>query len=157
MLYSTWFERRGLDWPLPLPFLSFHDSLQPCTILSTDFLFQTQEYWDQRFEEEENYEWLLSFEKVEAYILPHLKTTDHILVIGCGNSTLSNDLYDRGYCHIKNIDFSRNVIEKMSRLSRELGHAASMRWIEMDMLDMAAFDDDSFDVVLDKATMDAIM
>jgi hypothetical protein len=43
----------------------------------------------------------------------------------------------------------------MSEASSQQGHS-EMRWLTMDMLDMS-FDDSSFDVVIDKATMDALM
>ena len=112
-------------------------------------------YWDERFQEEEQFEWLLSFEKVERYLLPYLKQSDRILIIGCGNSSMSDDLYDRGYHNIVNIDFSPSVIKKMGTASMAAGRD-KMKWLEMDMLDMT-FEDSYFDVIIDKATMDALM
>ncbi len=58
-----------------------------------------------------------------------------------------------GYTNIVNIDYSRTVIEKMSALHRD---KASMQWLEMDMTKLT-FEDSSFDLVLDKAAMDAIL
>jgi EEF1A lysine methyltransferase 4 len=78
-----------------------------------------------------------------------------ILVLGCGNSTFSSDLYDAGFTNIVNIDFSAVVIEKM-----RVKHSAlrpRMTWLVMDMLNMSAFGAEEFDVVIDKATMDALM
>lgn len=112
-------------------------------------------YWEERFAEEESFEWLLTYQQVERHILPHLRYDDSILIIGCGNSSLSDDLFERGYQKITNIDFSETVISKMSSLSSQKGHT-EMKWLVMDMLDMK-FDDMIFDIVLDKATMDALM
>ena len=117
-------------------------------------MFKEKGYWEQRFEHEEEYDWLLTLAKLESQLLPHLHMDDRILIVGCGNSTLSADLYDRGYHHITNIDFSATVIDKMKSL-----HSVSrpgMVWLEQDMTDLR-FDASTFDVVLDKASMDALM
>ena len=47
-----------------------------------------------------------------------IKRTDRMLVIGCGNSEISADLFDNGYTHITNIDFSPLVIEEMIAKNR---------------------------------------
>ena len=44
--------------------------------------YKEQWYWEERFGDEESFEWLLNFEQVERYLLPHLKKEDSILVIG---------------------------------------------------------------------------
>lgn len=75
-------------------------------------------------------------------------------MLGCGHSTLSQDMYDDGYENIVNIDYSRVCIERMRNL-----HAATrprMTWQEGDVRKME-LDDASFDVAIDKATMDAMM
>ena len=126
-----------------------------CWKEAKNFEYKEKWYWEERFAEEESFEWLLTYEQVERYLLPHLRYDDRILIIGCGNSSLSDDLYERGYQKITNIDFSETVISKMSLLSSQKGHS-EMKWLVMDMLDMK-FDDTTYDVVLDKATMDALM
>jgi SAM-dependent methyltransferase len=118
--------------------------------------YKEREYWENRFADEENYEWLLSYSQIRPYISPYINHSDNILVIGCGNSTLSLDLYDNGYKNITSIDFSSKVIEKMKQKS-ESSNRHEMKWLEMDMLNMYAFDASCFDVIIDKATMDAIM
>lgn len=35
------------------------------------------------------------------------------MIIGCGNSEISADLFDNGYKSIVNIDFSQNVVDEM--------------------------------------------
>ena len=117
--------------------------------------FKEKEYWEQRFAEEDSYEWLLSFTQIQEFILSRIPSkSSRILIVGCGNSNFSSDLYDVGYHDITNIDFSNVVIEKMALKNSE---RPEMRWVFMDMTELSAFDDGSFDVILDKASMDALM
>ena len=77
------------------------------------------EYWDDRFAQEPSYEWLLTFEEVAAQMTPFLKSSDKILVVGCGNSNFSADLYDAGFTNVVNIDFSSIVIENMRERNQD--------------------------------------
>ncbi len=138
--------------------------------------YGTKEYWEHRFLTEESFEWLLSYVQVQHQLEPifqqycHSDQKEHdnavtsarsndksrvrILVVGCGNAPFSCDLYDDGYTNIVNIDYSSIVIQNMQQL-----HSTSrpnMQWIVMDMT-RNTFPNASFDVVIDKAAMDAIM
>lgn len=117
-------------------------------------VFKLQEYWEERFEEEENYEWLVNWSKVKDIIKPYLTPSSRILIVGCGNSSFSADIYDEGFENITNIDFSSVVIQKMSAVHSE--KRPNMKWIEMDMTKLQ-FPENSFDIVLDKAAMDALV
>ena len=46
-------------------------------------------------------------------ITQYIRKDDNILMVGCGNSRLSEDMFDEGYTTITNIDVSRVVIEQM--------------------------------------------
>ncbi|XP_038164215.1 EEF1A lysine methyltransferase 4 [Cyprinodon tularosa] len=72
---------------------------------------------------------------------------------GCGNSGLSGDIYNAGYHAITNIDYSSVCIGLMS--ARYSSHPG-MTWHQMDVRQLS-FPDASFDVILEKATLDAIM
>lgn len=74
--------------------------------------------------------------------------------MGCGNSSFSADLYDAGFTNIVNIDFSAAVIDSMRQKHEQ--QRPSMRWEVMDMTDLK-YEDGVFDVVIDKAAMDALM
>ena len=117
-------------------------------------VFKSKDYWEGRFETEETYDWLVSFKHIEKHFIHELKVNDQILIVGCGNSNFSNDLYDSGFENIVNIDFSSVVIDKMSASNSE--KRLKMRWICMDMLELS-FPECTFDVVIDKAAMDALM
>lgn len=117
--------------------------------------YGSKEYWEQRFQGEEEYDWLLSFQQLSSQLLPFLRPESRILVIGCGNSPFSADLYDAGFTNIVNIDYSANVIERM--VEKHAEQRPKMQWRVMDMTDMSDLEATSFDVVIDKATMDALM
>lgn len=72
---------------------------------------------------------------------------------GCGNSSMSCDMYNAGYHSITNIDYSSVCISTMSARHSD---CPGMTWHEMDMCQLS-FPDASFDVILEKATLDALM
>jgi EEF1A lysine methyltransferase 4 len=127
--------------------------------------YGTHEYWEHRFRTETSFEWLLSFTQLRHQLEPILHeqydrekedpSTVRILIVGCGNSPFSADLYDAGYTNIVNIDYSDNVIQHMQQLHSI--DRPQMQWRVMDMTDLSSFPDASFDVVLDKAAMDALL
>ena len=63
-------------------------------------------YWDNRFQKEEEYDWFKKFEEFSHLVLPKLSKSDRILVLGCGNSTLSFELHSLGFQDITSIDLS---------------------------------------------------
>lgn len=116
-----------------------------------------REYWEERFAKEEEYEWLAKWSSVSELleeILPPKESKPKILVVGCGNSEFSADLYDAGWLDVTSIDFSEVVIQNMQEHN---AGRSGMKWLVMDMLTLEGFDDGCFDVVLDKAAMDALM
>lgn len=123
--------------------------------------YGTHKYWEHRFQTETSFEWLLSFEQLRHQLEPILQdehgdpSTVRILVVGCGNSPFSADLYDAGYTNIVNIDYSATVIQHMQE--KHAVDRSLMQWRVMDMTDLSSFSDASFDVVLDKAAMDALL
>lgn len=72
---------------------------------------------------------------------------------GCGNSKLSEALYDAGLENIDNIDISSTVIKQMQ--TKNGTKRKSMTFTKMDVMDME-FEDAMFDSVVDKGTLDAI-
>ncbi|KAE9399951.1 S-adenosyl-L-methionine-dependent methyltransferase [Gymnopus androsaceus JB14] len=120
--------------------------------------YGTKDYWNQRYTQEADgasFDWFKSYSEI-ASILQDLipDRSSKILMLGCGNSKLSQDMYDDGYQNIVNTDYSSVIIEKMKERHGE--SSPSMDWYEMDVRDLK-FDDASFDVAIDKGTMDAMM
>lgn len=83
----------------------------------------------------------------------YIKPKDSILITGCGNSSLSADLYDVGYTNITNIDVSEVAIKQMNMVN---SNRTNMKFLHMDALKMT-FSNEEFNVVLDKGTLDALM
>ena len=116
--------------------------------------FQLVEFWDSFFTKRSApFEWYGEYVDLCHLLHKYLKQKKQILVVGCGNSKLSEDLYDSGFRCIENIDISDVVIKQMSSRNAQL--RPLMTFTRMDVLDMA-FDDMKFDCVIDKGTLDAI-
>ncbi|EIW79149.1 S-adenosyl-L-methionine-dependent methyltransferase [Coniophora puteana RWD-64-598 SS2] len=120
--------------------------------------YGTKTYWDLRYREEApdaTFDWFKSYADIADVLRQYIPDKSaRILMLGCGNSTLSQDMYDDGFKNIVNIDFSGVLIEKMRSL--HAGTRPEMEWHEMDIRDLK-FEDGSFDVAIDKGTMDAMM
>ncbi|XP_072220320.1 EEF1A lysine methyltransferase 4 [Leuresthes tenuis] len=110
-------------------------------------------YWDERYKTEQTYDWLGSLSKFQHLLGKLIKKDDSILILGCGNSSMSGDMYNAGYHAITNIDYSSVCI---SNMRARYSDCPSMTWHQMDVRQLS-FSDASFDVILEKATLDAIM
>lgn len=122
-------------------------------VAENNALYKKKEYWDERFQTEESYDWLLTYPNVKPSISHILQPNHKILIVGCGNSSFSADLYDDGFQNIVNIDFSEVVIKRMAEMNSS---RTKMTWLEMDMCQLK-FDASTFDIVIDKAAMDALL
>ena len=116
--------------------------------------FQLKDYWDAFFTKRSSaFEWYGEYLDLCHILHKYLKPSSSILVAGCGNSRLSECLYDAGFHSIINIDISSVVVQQMK--SKNDSRRSEMEFVKMDILDMK-FDASSFDCVLDKGTLDAI-
>ncbi|XP_054285065.1 eEF1A lysine and N-terminal methyltransferase homolog [Macrosteles quadrilineatus] len=112
-------------------------------------------YWDSFFRKrgKRAFEWYGEYPELCGILHKYIRPKDKTLVIGCGNSTLSSDLYDVGYRQITNIDVSSVVIKQMKAKSKI---KPGLEYQQMDATKMT-FQDALFNVVLDKGTLDALM
>ena len=116
-------------------------------------MYNVKEYWDERFAIEDKFEWCKSYNDFKHLLIQHVQKDDKILVLGCGTSRLSEELYLDGYMDIINIDYSHVVIEKMKQKHQNF---EKMQYLVMDMTNMS-FDKNSFDVIIEKGTLDALL
>ena len=73
------------------------------------------DYWNKRFENEQQYDWFKDFGEFKHLCIRHLQSDHSILILGCGNSTLTQDLYDSGYQNLTSVDLSDVVIDRMHK------------------------------------------
>ncbi|XP_059479153.1 EEF1A lysine methyltransferase 4-like [Neocloeon triangulifer] len=112
--------------------------------------YKDMNYWNERYKTEEKYDWFKTYKDFVHLLEEHVKKSDRILMLGCGNSCLSEQMFNDGFKHIVNVDFSDIVLKKM-RLK-----LPSMEWLTMDIKHLA-FIAGSFDVVIEKGTLDALL
>ena len=124
----------------------------------TEFIgFGDLKYWEKRYKEsnEETFDWLENYTSLKKYLVKYLTDKDmHILVIGCGNARFSEDLYDDGFQNIVNNDISPAVIKHMT--ARNAESRPKMKWVVMDVTEMNSLEDNTFDLVIDKSTIDTL-
>ncbi|XP_054240358.1 eEF1A lysine and N-terminal methyltransferase isoform X1 [Indicator indicator] len=119
--------------------------------------FGSARYWDRFFRQrgQRPFEWYGAFPELCPVLHKYIRPRDKVLVVGCGNSELSEQMYDTGTCEdIVNIDISDAVIRQMQE--RSGSKRPKMSYLVMDMFQMD-FPDAEFQVVLDKGTLDAIL
>ncbi|CAG9784682.1 unnamed protein product [Diatraea saccharalis] len=117
--------------------------------------FSNKDYWNKFFKKRGNkaFEWYGEYLELCSHLHKYIKPKDAILIPGCGNSSLSADLYDVGYHNIINIDVSEVVIRQMKSIN---ANRKNMQFLCLDATN-TSFEDEQFSVVLDKGTLDALM
>lgn len=113
------------------------------------------QYWDDRYTRDpEPFDWYQRWDGLKDIITDVISPESNILVIGAGNSRLSEELYDEGYEKITNIDISQVVVDAMQEKYKD--RQPNMTYQQMDCRSMD-FPNDRFDVVLDKGTLDSVL
>ncbi|VDL71721.1 unnamed protein product [Nippostrongylus brasiliensis] len=98
--------------------------------------FTDPKFWKQFFAARKTpFEWYGDYTVLGSVLERYLKTSDNVLQLGCGNSQLAAQMYDNGFRNVHSVDTDANVVEEQ-RMS---------------------FGDESFSVVVDKGTLDALL
>ncbi|UYV66174.1 METTL13 [Cordylochernes scorpioides] len=114
--------------------------------------FSQCSYWDSFFtNRKREFEWYGDFATLRPWITSYMRPSSSVLVVGAGNSNLSNDLYNLGYQNLLNVDISEVVVRQMSKKFQHL------KYVQMDILQPHPELKSNFDVVLDKGTLDALV
>ncbi|CAJ1060095.1 eEF1A lysine and N-terminal methyltransferase [Xyrichtys novacula] len=126
-------------------------SLLPCSAEE----FSSAEYWEKFFKKrgEKAFEWYGDYNSLCGVLHKYIKVPDQVLVVGCGNSELSEQLYDVGYKHLTNIDISETVVTHMSQRNAERRPGLIFQQVDATQ---TPYEDSSFQAVLDKGTLDAM-
>ncbi|KAL0907290.1 hypothetical protein M5K25_021690 [Dendrobium thyrsiflorum] len=112
-------------------------------------------YWDQRYSEDPGpFDWYQKYKTLAPLFEVYIRRSHHLLVVGCGNSSLGEELVSDGYLDVVNIDISSVVVEAMQKKHED---KPELKYIKMDVRDMSAFESSSFDAIIDKGTLDSLM
>ena len=155
------------------------DPVDDETLPHTSSLYGSKAYWDERFEEgctvgassergEVNNEWYAGYDELEPIIERFTRRNHRVLILGCGTSTLGEELAVRGFSRVEAVDYSENAILRMReeqerRLMnyartppvRPPPHPFKVDYRIMDVTKMT-YPDRSVDCVIDKATLDTM-
>lgn len=131
--------------------------------------YSNKEYWENRFENQKGYfDWYGGWNEIKDSILTNLNNDNkeklNILIVGCGNSQITENLYKEGFCNITNIDIASNVIENMriefnnkykTFNNNNNDNNVNINYLQMDATSMN-FKDNTFDLIIEKGTLDAL-
>lgn len=114
-------------------------------LLKTLGQYTSNQNWDDFFRirgSDNSFEWYAEWPQLTSLLtlLSNYKSqysSPKILVPGCGNSKLSEHLYDAGFEDITNVDFSKVAISGM--LTRNVRVRPRMVWHVMDMTELKAY------------------
>ncbi|KAJ7986566.1 hypothetical protein DPEC_G00341200 [Dallia pectoralis] len=116
--------------------------------------FSSAEYWERFFKKREKaFEWYGDYNKLCGVLHKYIKPRDKVLVVGCGNSELSEQMFDVGYRHLTNIDISETVINLMNQKNAKLRPDLTFQTVDATQ---TPYEDGSFQAALDKGTLDAM-
>mmetsp|Transcript_5263 Transcript_5263/g.4449 ORF Transcript_5263/g.4449 Transcript_5263/m.4449 type:complete len:225 (-) Transcript_5263:84-758(-) len=114
------------------------------------------DYWDERYtRDSEPFDWYQRFSGVKDVITQYINPESRILNVGCGNSRMSEEMFDEGYTNIMNVDISSVVIKAMQEKYKDKG--PNFQYRQMDITQMGDFEKSSFDCVVDKGTLDSVL
>jgi SAM-dependent methyltransferase len=101
--------------------------------------------------------------KIEKFTFPDREKTK-ILIVGCGNSKFGEEMIRDGWTgKITNVDFSSVVIQQMQDrygsqfFYNQYRHAEPMDFVCADITKRLPFEDASFDLIVCKGTLDAVL
>ena len=79
--------------------------------------YAQSDFWDKRYAEHKgHFDWYVEYPELKAlfkgpFAIPKESS---ILMVGCGNSKLTEQMFDDGYTGIVSIDISEVIVEKMN-------------------------------------------
>lgn len=119
--------------------------------------YHLQDYWNKRYQQDaEPFEWYQRYEDLRGKIVDLLPESSRCLVVGGGSSEFSFSIHDDPEAYVKDvvtIDFSPVVVKRMQTL---VGDRKAVSFAVMDACEMT-FPDASFELVVDKGTLDSIL
>jgi len=73
------------------------------------------DYWEERYKKNLTvFEWYQNYDALKDLLHNYLEPTHEILNIGCGNSKMSEEMYNDGFTNISNVDNSYTIVKRMN-------------------------------------------
>jgi len=119
--------------------------------------YDSEKYWDQRYNNikkySDTYDWYLKPSKL-LKLFNNIEKNKKILVVGCGNSLFSEELYNYGFNNnnIYNVDISEVVIRQQIEKYKDY----KMKWFKGDITNLCDLKKNIFDIIIDKGTIDVL-
>ncbi|GJX96369.1 methyltransferase-like protein 13 [Tanacetum coccineum] len=70
-------------------------------------------YWDARYVNEASFDWYQCYHALRPFVRKYIPLHSRVLMVGCGNAAMSEDMVKDGYESIMNVDISCVAIEMM--------------------------------------------
>lgn len=112
-----------------------------------------QSYWDECFLTEDSFEWFGDCSRLYPVLDLYFKSSPSLILLhlGCGSSSLAEEMHNRHYCHlIFNVDYSFGILEKRRSMKQ---NKCFIDWLAMDIRAMP-LSSNSFDTIIEKGTLD---
>ncbi|RYH25572.1 methyltransferase domain-containing protein [archaeon] len=126
--------------------------------------YASKSYWDSRYQANDiNHEWYYSFEILQPllsmYLQNEISSVDKALEIGCGDRPLVNKFTQLGFAasSLHGIDYSKVVIDMLHEEQKKGRIDSDVHFTEADARAMPLFESNTFSVILDKGTTDAML
>jgi Methyltransferase domain len=124
--------------------------------------YSMREFWDSFYsgddsEAGESYDWFLDYTKMRGALIENIggaRAGGTVLMLGCGNSAVSESMYSDGWRKQINVDFSEPVIRYMAAQHSD---KPEMQWSVADARDLSpVVETGVVQAVIDKGLLDAI-
>eukprot|EP00747_Dinoflagellata_sp_TGD_P191339 gnl/TRDRNA2_/TRDRNA2_54566_c0_seq1.p1 gnl/TRDRNA2_/TRDRNA2_54566_c0~~gnl/TRDRNA2_/TRDRNA2_54566_c0_seq1.p1 ORF type:complete len:265 (+),score=36.95 gnl/TRDRNA2_/TRDRNA2_54566_c0_seq1:77-871(+) len=115
-------------------------------------------YWEETYNasgKNATHEWFFGADLFVPLVKPHMKQSDRVLQLGCGNSLVAEALAADGFTNVMSVDISPSVIAA-NQERYPVKDFPSLRFEVADVFAMSNFGSASFDAAIDKGTWDAI-
>jgi SAM-dependent methyltransferase len=103
---------------------------------------------------EDTFDWIVPFEALSGLLQPPTRGHGYdsrMLVLGCGNSTLSASLWRAGFTDVTSVDYRPEGIDQMRAAHAD---TPALKWDVADVLSCPHMPSGGFDIAVDKGMLD---
>ncbi|CAM9961200.1 unnamed protein product [Discosporangium mesarthrocarpum] len=122
--------------------------------------YSSSSYWEQRYRSGISWEWYFGYRELQPLFDRFVSKNARILDVGCGDKPLAWDLRADGYTGtICSFDFAPSVVSQLEAEKQACTERKSDSGVTFKVMDARdlKLDDKSFDLAVDKGTIDAML